>query len=95
MTLTPDDIAQIQAMISGAPTVGEGFAQPIVAGQNLLIPGIQSPNFSIAGQTGWAILKTGQAYFFSITASGTVTATAFIGTNFVINSPGAFFYNGT
>jgi hypothetical protein len=91
MSLTAADLAQIQAMIDAAPTVGEGFPQPIVAGQNLLIPGIQSPNFSLTSETGWAILKNGLAYFFSVVLSGgTLT-----GPDYIINPSGIFIYNGT
>jgi hypothetical protein len=53
-----------------------GFTDPIVGGQGTLIrQQIQSPNFSIAAQTGWAILKNGSAYFFNVTATGTITST--------------------
>jgi len=62
----------------------------IVGGTILRIPAIQSPNFNLVSMIGWEILQTGQAYFFGIVTSG-----AFQGTNFVINSGGAFFYNGT
>jgi hypothetical protein len=41
-----------------------GFADPIIGGSgNLIRPSVQSPNFSIPNQTGWAILKDGSAYF--------------------------------
>ena len=72
-----------------------GFANPLVGGDGKLVfPQIKSPNFSLAGKTGWAILKNGSAYFFSVTAEGVVTATEFDGTDFNVNSSGAFFYNG-
>ena len=67
----------------------------ITKGGQLTIGQIESPNFSLAGQTGWAILKNGNAYFFNLTAEGNVTATQFLGTDFVINTSGAFFYSGT
>ena len=51
----------------------DGFANPVTAGNILVQPAIQSPNFSIAGQTGWAIEIGGQAYFFSLTAVGPIT----------------------
>jgi hypothetical protein len=74
--------------------VGGGFSNPIIGGGgDLVYPAIMSPNFSLAGQTGWAILKNGNAYFFNITAEGTITATSFDGTDFIINSNGAFFYS--
>lgn len=75
--------------------MSSGFSNPIIGGGgDLVYPAIMSPNFSLAGQTGWAILKNGNAYFFNIVAQGTITATSFIGTDFLINSAGAFFYTG-
>jgi hypothetical protein len=68
---------------------------PVVGGTILRIPAIQSPNFSMAGQTGWAIEQNGNAYFFNITAQGTITGSVFEGNDFIINSSGAFFYTGT
>lgn len=94
MTLTPADLAQIQAMIAAlSPSmVGEGFSDAIVAGQQLLIPAIQSPNFSLAGQTGWAIMKNGDAYFFNVVAEGSVTANSMV----IEGSTGTFLiYSGT
>lgn len=68
-----------------------GFANPISAGGILVQPRIQSPNFSIAGQTGWAILANGLAYFFDIVLSGgTIT-----GPDWILNSAGYFQYSGT
>lgn len=55
--------------------MGTPFNSDAVGGVTLLTPAIQSPNFSIADQTGWAIMQNGDAYFFDITASGDVTAT--------------------
>jgi len=73
-----------------------GFTSPIVGGQGtILIPAIQSPNFNLVAQTGWSIQKNGNAYFFNITASGSITASSFVGTDFFINSLGEFFYSGT
>lgn len=73
-----------------------GFENPITGGQGSLVRAqIKSPNFSLAGQTGWAIMKNGNAYFFNIVAKGTVTATAFIGTDFLMSAAGLFYYNGT
>lgn len=56
-----------------------GFTNSI-AGYNgeLTINQLVSSNFSIAGKTGWGILKNGNAYFFNVTASGNVTASAVI-----------------
>jgi hypothetical protein len=56
-----------------------GFADPIIGGSgNLIRPSVQSPNFSLAGQTGWAILRDGSAYFFNVTATGVVTANSVV-----------------
>jgi hypothetical protein len=52
---------------------GQGFADPITSGNVLIIPAIQSPNFSIAAKTGWAIMQDGSAYFFDVTVAGTLT----------------------
>lgn len=87
MSLSPDDLAQVEALISGAPTVGEGFAQPIVAGTNLLIPAIQSPGF-VPGVTGWQINKDGSAQFHNIALTGGSLVVSGAG-------QGVFLYSGT
>lgn len=69
-----------------------GFQHDIAGGGgNLVIPQLQSPNFSMANQTGWAVLRNGDAYFFNVTAAGAVTATVVIA-----EGPGAgtFIYDG-
>lgn len=86
MTLTPDDLAQIQATVDAAVPSGQGFSDAITAGTTLLIPAIQSPNY-VAGISGWAIFKNGTAEFNNMTIRG-----IFNGTNFVIDSAGIFFY---
>lgn len=64
-----------------------GFSDPIIGGGGALVyPQIKSPNFSLTAQTGWAILKNGDAYFFNITTSGSVI---------ISNGQGWFIYNGT
>jgi hypothetical protein len=69
-----------------------GFADPIIGGQgNLIRPSVQSPNFSIPNQTGWAIMKDGSAYFFNVTATGVVTANAVIVDG---AGQGVFIYDG-
>lgn len=71
---------------------GGGFADPLVDGNGeLIIPAIQSPNFDLATETGWAIMQNGDAYFFDVTATGSVTATTVIvhGT-----TGGVFVYSG-
>ena len=56
-----------------------GFQHAIAGGQgNLVTPQLQSPNFDIATETGWAILRNGDAYFFNITAAGAVTSNTVI-----------------
>lgn len=52
---------------------------------------IQSANFSLSGQTGWAILKNGNAYFWNLTATGDIITTTVIvaGAN-----GGTFIYDG-
>lgn len=73
-----------------------GFNNPLTGlNGSLIYPQIKSPNFSLSGKTGWAILKNGDAYFFDVVAQGTVTASEFIGTDFMITSNGVFFYTGT
>jgi hypothetical protein len=72
-----------------------GFADSVLGGaQKLIRKAIQSPNY-VAGTTGWTINKDGTVEFNNGTFRGTVTAGTFQGTNFVINSAGAFFYSGT
>jgi len=69
-----------------------GFSHPIVSGSgNLVIPSVQSPNFSIAGGTGWEILQNGLAYFFNVILSGGIIT----GPDYIINPSGMFFYSGT
>jgi hypothetical protein len=73
------------------PASTVGFGSPPTGQQgDLLTPQIKSPNFNLAQQTGWAILRDGNAYFFNVTVSG-----SFIGEDFVINDDGEFFYSGT
>jgi hypothetical protein len=67
--------------------MGTPFPDNAVGGQTLLIPAIQSPNFSLTAETGWAIFQNGDAYFFNITAEGSVT-----GPDWVINASGIFIY---
>lgn len=62
---------------------------PVVGSTVLRRPAIQSPNYS-AGSAGWTINSDGSAEFNNLTLRGT-----FSGTDFVINSLGAFFYSPT
>jgi hypothetical protein len=69
-----------------------GWDQDIAGGVGkLIVPVLQSPNFDLAAQTGWAVLRNGDAYFFNVTATGDVTATEVIA-----EGPGAgtFVYHG-
>jgi hypothetical protein len=69
---------------------------PVVGGSILRRPAIQSPNFEQGPPiVGWAINADGTAYFGDVTAEGTITATSFAGTDFLINSAGVFVYSGT
>lgn len=62
---------------------------PLVGGVALRRPAIQSPNY-VTGMSGWTINADGSAEFNNLTIRGT-----FMGTDFEVNSSGAFFYNGT
>ena len=65
-----------------------GWADPVVGGNALRRPAIQSPNY-VAGSTGWTVNQDGSAEFNNLAIRGT-----FNGTNFIINSSGEFFYSG-
>lgn len=70
-----------------------GFQHDIAGGSgNLIITALQSPNFSLADKTGWAILKNGDAFFFNITAEGSVTSNTVIVNG---GGDGVFVYDGT
>lgn len=68
------------------------FTNPVMGGKDIVRTVMQSPDFSIADKTGWAILRNGDAYFFNITAEGAVTANTV-----VVNGAGdgVFVYDGT
>src|SRR5512146_586720 len=61
---------------------------PVVGSTILRRPAIQSPNY-VAGSSGWTVNADGSAEFNNLTIRGT-----FDGTDFEINSSGAFFYSG-
>lgn len=65
------------------------FDNPVTAGTVLVRSAIQSPNYS-AGAAGWTVNINGSAEFNNLTIRGT-----FFGTSYVLNTSGAFFYNGT
>jgi hypothetical protein len=69
-----------------------GWDQDIAGGVGkLIVPVLQSPNFSLADQTGWAILKNGDAYFFNVTAEGSVTSNTVVVAG---SGDGVFIYAG-
>ena len=69
-----------------------GFQHDIAGGQgNLVIPALQSPNFSIAAKTGWAIMRNGDAWFFNVTAQGAVTSNTVVVSG---SGDGVFIYSG-
>jgi hypothetical protein len=66
-----------------------GFSDPIVGGaQKLIRTAIQSQTY-VPGSAGWIISRDGSAEFNNLSIRGT-----FNGTDYVINSSGAFFYGG-
>lgn len=65
------------------------FQDPILGGTVLRIPAEQSPNY-VPGVSGWIIKQDGSAEFNNLSIRGT-----FNGTDFIIDSAGVFFYNGT
>ena len=73
--------------------MGQPFPNEVVGGGGaLIVPLVRSPNFDLNAQTVWAIYSNGNAYFFNVTATGTVTATSVI-----VDGAGAgvFVYEGT
>jgi hypothetical protein len=71
--------------------MGEGFSNPIVGGNAVLIrPAIQSPNF-VAGSTGWIIRADGTAEFSGVVMRGDLHIQANIGVGIV---HGIFFDDG-
>lgn len=66
----------------------QGFNNDVLGGSSTLIrQAIKSPNYVI-GTAGWTINKDGSAEFNNLTIRGT-----FMGTNFVMNASGLFFYD--
>jgi hypothetical protein len=70
---------------------------PVVSNTALSVPAINSPNFNLQNPSAspspsWAILQNGLAYFFGLTIEGGGT---FTGPDYIINSSGEFFYDGT
>jgi hypothetical protein len=84
----------VGSTVGTAPLVvipnGQGNFLGLTQGQGqLAIPSVQSPDF-IHDVSGWTINQDGSAEFNDLTLRGT-----FMGTNYVINSTGIFFYSGT
>lgn len=72
---------------------GQPFANEVVGGGGaLIVPVIRSPDFNLATQTGWAIYSDGSAYFFNITATGTITGNTVVVSG---SGDGVFVYDGT
>lgn len=72
------------------------FRHDIAGGQgNLIATSVQSPNFQLSPFQGWQITKAGTLYAANAVISGTITASVFKGTDFEIDTSGAFFYSGT
>jgi hypothetical protein len=70
--------------------VTDGFSNPVVGGGGALIrESIHSPDY-VTGVSGWSVMRDGSAEFNDLEFRGT-----FFGADVVINSGGAFFYNGT
>lgn len=68
------------------------FANPVAgAGGVLVLSSIHSPNFSMSGKTGWAIFQNGDAYFWNLTAEGSVTANTVLVSG---TGDGVFVYDG-
>jgi hypothetical protein len=93
VTLSPADLAQIQGMIDAGASVGDGFDNPVVAGVQLVIPAIESPDY-VPGVSGWAIFRNGTVEFNSGTFRGTITASEFDGTDFILDTDGFYLYSG-
>jgi hypothetical protein len=72
--------------------MGTPFANPVVGGGGaLVVPVIRSPNFSIAGQTGWAIMSNGDAFFYNIVAEGSISSNTVVVSG---SGEGVFIYSG-
>lgn len=72
--------------------MGTPFPNEVVGGGGaLVVPVIRSPNFSLAGKTGWAIFSDGSAYFFNVTAAGAVTSNTVVVNG---SGDGVFVYDG-
>lgn len=85
-----DDEDLIQQLLAQLAASAPGANNSILAGAGTLIRTmIQSPNY-VPGVSGWTINKDGSAEFNNLTVRG-----QFLGTNFIINTHGIFFYSPT
>ena len=76
--------------VFGANSSGGGFPDAFAGNQGaMLINALKSANF-LSGVSGWQIQRNGNAQFNNLTLRGT-----FYGSDYIINSEGAFFYSGT
>lgn len=65
-----------------------GFTNPVFGGNTLIRPAVRSPNYQ-QGVQGWKINRDGSAEFNDLTLRGT-----FVGTDWIQNDDGQFFYSG-
>jgi hypothetical protein len=63
------------------------FSNPVMGGKNLVRSVMQSPDFSIPDQTGWALFDNGQYWLFGGVQTGTLTIAG--------PGDGVFVYQGT
>lgn len=66
-----------------------GFTNPVFGGNVLIRPAIRSPNYS-PGTSGWSINRNGSAELNDLTLRG-----MFVGTDWILDANGIFFYAGT
>lgn len=72
-----------------------GFSDPVAGGGGALVrPSIHSPGYT-PGSSGWSINKDGSVEFNNGVFRGTVSGGSFVGTDYIQNSAGSFFYSGT
>lgn len=67
------------------------FANPVIGGVQLTRPAMQAPGYRL-GSFGWTVNQDGSAEFNNVIIRGTVLASVFQGSDFVIDSAGIFFY---
>lgn len=78
----------LQSITSGFGGGTSGFRNPPVTVDGVIArPQFESNNY-VPGVSGWAIYQNGDAEFNDLTIRG-----QFVGTDFIINSDGIFFYD--